>query len=472
MTITDHPTTDLDPVPATGATTLRVPLDRLAPHPDNVRRTLGDLTELVRSIRSHGVLVPLTVLPADGAGIHLVVAGHRRLAASHEAPVADLPIHAVDLTPAQVIEAMLTENGNRSDLTITDEIVAIEKLLGYDPRLSAAKMCKRIGHSQAWCRSRMALTVLPNDVRGLLDRGDLTISQAEATATLADLGPDHMSRFAVAVNDGYFNDADRAAHNYRGGLQRAQAWREAIEEARNGTQPVHEHMPDGARRLHELFQERKDRTRHAKEDCHAVVVKETSWGSGFERYDVCTQPRRHKQSKPSRNGADTSGALNADVPPDREDQHARQRGRKARVAYGAEVFARTKGGPKAAPLTQLAMTTLIHEAGQEALKYAAVLLGVDPSTAKLQQAMLELASGSASDLARVAGAVAYGHGETRTYWSHNYPPTRAWTEMLVEHGWTPDPWTQTHLLANPGNPAGDDGGAYDGGDDPEADPAA
>jgi ParB/RepB/Spo0J family partition protein len=75
MTTIEPPT-----VPATEAPA-DVPISTVAPHPDNVRQHLGDLTELVRSIKSHGVLQPLLVLPADNQGVHLVVAGHRRLAA-------------------------------------------------------------------------------------------------------------------------------------------------------------------------------------------------------------------------------------------------------------------------------------------------------------------------------------------------------------------------------------------------------
>ena len=38
---------------------------RLIPHPNNPRQDLGDLTELSESIKIHGVLQNLTVIPAD-----------------------------------------------------------------------------------------------------------------------------------------------------------------------------------------------------------------------------------------------------------------------------------------------------------------------------------------------------------------------------------------------------------------------
>ena len=138
-----------------------VPISAVAPHPDNVRQHLGDLTELVRSIKSHGVLQPLLVLPADDEGVHLVVAGHRRLAAATRAGVERVPIVVRDLDRAAVIEAMLIENGHRSDLNVREEVDAIATLISIDTGVTPAKLSKRIGKSQRWVRDRMAITVLP-----------------------------------------------------------------------------------------------------------------------------------------------------------------------------------------------------------------------------------------------------------------------------------------------------------------------
>jgi hypothetical protein len=103
----------------------------LAPHPDNPRTSLGDLTELVRSIRSHGILEPLVVLPADDDGRYRIVAGHRRYAAGLEAGVTDVPAVVRPLSPIEAVEAMLSENVNRSDLTVSEEVRAIERLMSF-----------------------------------------------------------------------------------------------------------------------------------------------------------------------------------------------------------------------------------------------------------------------------------------------------------------------------------------------------
>ena len=153
-----------------------VPINAVAPHPDNVRQHLGYLTELVRSIKSHGVLQPLLVLPADNQGVHLVVAGHRRLAAAARAGVERVPIVVRDFDRAAVIEAMLIENGHRSDLNVREEVDAIATLISIDTGVTPAKLSKRIGKSQRWVRDRMAITVLPTPWLDKLSDGDLTLA--------------------------------------------------------------------------------------------------------------------------------------------------------------------------------------------------------------------------------------------------------------------------------------------------------
>ena len=56
---------------------------QLHPHPDNPRKDLGDLEELKASIREHGIMQNLTVVPMDDElESFKILIGHRRFAAS------------------------------------------------------------------------------------------------------------------------------------------------------------------------------------------------------------------------------------------------------------------------------------------------------------------------------------------------------------------------------------------------------
>ena len=155
-------------------------IEDVHPHPDNVRRDLGDLTELTNSIKAQGVLQPIVVVPnPDGIdGEMLLIAGHRRLAASKAAGLGVIPaIVRTDLTTrAAQIEAMLVENLHRSDLTVMEEAFAYEQLelLG----VKVAAIAQATGRARATIESRKALTRLPEPARTRVDEGDLTLDDA------------------------------------------------------------------------------------------------------------------------------------------------------------------------------------------------------------------------------------------------------------------------------------------------------
>ena len=142
---------------------LDIPLDQLAPHPRNVRRSLGDLRELTRSIRERGVETPLVVMPADGAGMHHIVAGHRRRAAAEAAGRTSAPCIVREFADeADVVLSMLAENTQRSDgLNIVDEAQALAAVIDLRGGVSARKLAAAVGHSEGWVRTRLSLLTLP-----------------------------------------------------------------------------------------------------------------------------------------------------------------------------------------------------------------------------------------------------------------------------------------------------------------------
>lgn len=451
-------------------------LTDLATHPDNPRGSVGDLTELVRSINAHGILEPLVVLPADERGVHLIVAGHRRHAAGLRAGVVTAPTVVRAMTPVETVEAMLSENVNRSDLTVAEEIRAIERLMSLDAGLSPAKLCRRIGKSQAWVRARMAVTVLPERWRTALDRGELTLAAAEAAATLADLGPDHLDAACTQLTGRNWIDPSRAVANYRDDLRRAQRYERAVERARakhamvftSGDPP-----PDKAKRLGELF-DNDTAQAHRDEPCHGVVVRRVGWGDGAEMFEVCTDPRRHWPAR-GEGGSDLTADNTRPAVSGGDTSHAKRKGRLARLAHAADVWAKPRGGISQADLAQVALRGLVCEAGREAIGYAATILGYEHPREVTHRDLLD-AAGTPAQLARVAGAVACGLAETAMYWSPSSTPCRDYLDTLTRTGWTPDPWTADAIARTPDSddePDEDDDDDVDGGpaesdeDDPD-----
>lgn len=135
-----------------------LPLALIDPHPANVREQLGDLTDLAESIRRKGVLQPVVVQP-HGDRFRLI-AGHRRCAAAHLAGRDVVPaVVRVDVTDAQVVEAMLEENTHRRRLNPIEEARAYRALLADGTR-TQAQVAAAVGVSHMTVSKRLALLEL------------------------------------------------------------------------------------------------------------------------------------------------------------------------------------------------------------------------------------------------------------------------------------------------------------------------
>lgn len=104
-----------------------LPSDQLFSHPDNPRKDLGDLSELAESIKANGVLQNLTVVPFEGN--YRMVIGHRRKAAGDLAGLTHFPCVISDMDYKTQLSTMLSENMQRSDLTVVEQAEAVQMML-------------------------------------------------------------------------------------------------------------------------------------------------------------------------------------------------------------------------------------------------------------------------------------------------------------------------------------------------------
>lgn len=166
-----------------------VPVESIDPHPSNPRRAVGDVGDLAESIRSQGILEPLVVGADNGVADtrHVLIAGHRRLAAARVAGLDRVPcIIRTDLdTPAKQLEAMLVENLHRADLTPMEEADAYQALLEF-PGFTQASVAREVGQPTSRVRDRLKLTKLPERAKEKVHAGQLTITDALALLEFAD----------------------------------------------------------------------------------------------------------------------------------------------------------------------------------------------------------------------------------------------------------------------------------------------
>lgn len=179
MTSTDEP----------GLVVMEIPLAHIKPDPNNVRSGgVGNITELTRSIKAQGVLQAVLVAEVVGRGgkvTYSLIAGHRRHASAAKAGLKTIPAMVRrGLDEQGRLEAQLTENLQRSNLTPIEEAAGYQRLvdLGVSQRQIATKM----GCSQAHVSKRLQLLTLPDVDQQAIAEGQLTVGAALALAPLVD----------------------------------------------------------------------------------------------------------------------------------------------------------------------------------------------------------------------------------------------------------------------------------------------
>ncbi len=162
-----------------------IPLGRIRPNPQQPRRSFDEegLAELAASIRSCGILQPLTVRRA-GEGYELV-AGERRLRAARIAGLREVPCLVAQVGEEDSALLALMENLQRRDLDCWEEAQAIARLISRYG-LSQEEAARRLGRTQPTVANKLRLLRLPEDVRALLRENGLTERHARALLRLQD----------------------------------------------------------------------------------------------------------------------------------------------------------------------------------------------------------------------------------------------------------------------------------------------
>lgn len=147
-----------------------IPLEDIDPNPKQPRRSMGDLSELVASIREKGVLEPILVRPSGSR--FQIIAGERRYRAAGDAGLAEIPCIVRESSDAETMELALIENLQREDLSPFEEadgLKALAETHGY----THDKMAERLGRSRSSITEALSLTHMPADVRELCRLADI-----------------------------------------------------------------------------------------------------------------------------------------------------------------------------------------------------------------------------------------------------------------------------------------------------------
>ena len=153
------------------------------------------LDELTASIRLHGVLEPLVVRKLSGEERFEIIAGERRWRAAQRAGLHEVPVYVREVSEQSAFELALVENVQRQDLNAIEEAEGYSSLIEKYGHAQDA-VGKLVGKSRSHVTNLLRLLKLPDSVREMLLRGDITMGHARALLGAPD--PEMAARLVVA----------------------------------------------------------------------------------------------------------------------------------------------------------------------------------------------------------------------------------------------------------------------------------
>lgn len=161
-----------------------LPLQRIEPNPNQPRKRFDEveLQALADSIAQHGLLQPLAVRDM-GNGYYQIIAGERRWRACRLAGLSEVPVTVVEADDRTVMELALVENLQREDLNPMEEAEGYRVLL-EEYGLTQEQAAQQVGKSRSAVANALRLLTLSDEVRALVENGELTAGHARALLTL------------------------------------------------------------------------------------------------------------------------------------------------------------------------------------------------------------------------------------------------------------------------------------------------
>ena len=162
-----------------------VPIDLIQRGRYQPRRDMDPaaLQELADSIRQQGVMQPVVVRPIAEGRFELI-AGERRWRATQMAGLDSIPAIIRDVPDEAAIAMALIENIQRENLNPIEEAFALQRLQD-EFGLTQAQVAEAVGKSRTTITNLLRLIGLSEDVRIMLEHGDLEMGHGRAMLTLA-----------------------------------------------------------------------------------------------------------------------------------------------------------------------------------------------------------------------------------------------------------------------------------------------
>lgn len=165
---------------------LRIPVDLIEPNPFQPRKSFDAeaLEELAESIRTFGLIQPLTVR-AKSNGKYQIISGERRYRAARLAGLEMVPAYIRDASDQGMLEMAIVENIQRENLDPIEVAMSYQRLID-ECNLTQEKMAERVGKKRASVTNYLRLLKLPAKVQHDLKVGLVSVGHAKVLLGLED----------------------------------------------------------------------------------------------------------------------------------------------------------------------------------------------------------------------------------------------------------------------------------------------
>lgn len=171
-------------VPAAAAPLLELPIMDIERSPYQPRREFKEeeLKELAESLKNNGLIQPPTVRKS-ASGKYELIAGERRMRAAQYAGWTKIQVLVKDVDEETAAIMTATENIQREDLNPIEEAQSY-KILQDRFNFTQAEVAERVGRGRATVANATRLLELPDEVKGLVAAGHLSVGHAKVLLTL------------------------------------------------------------------------------------------------------------------------------------------------------------------------------------------------------------------------------------------------------------------------------------------------
>ncbi len=142
-----------------------IPIEKIDPNPHQARSELGNIQELMDSIRTKGVLEPVLVRSLGNR--FEIIAGERRFIASKNVGLKDLPCIEFDVPENEAMEIALIENLQRKDLDIFEEADGLNALIDMYS-YNHQEVSDKIGKARSTITEILSISKIPESVRQII----------------------------------------------------------------------------------------------------------------------------------------------------------------------------------------------------------------------------------------------------------------------------------------------------------------